>query len=78
MLEGPAPTLATLTDGTYPAARPVYVYAQRSQLDWNPAARMLANELTDICRRSDGYLPRHGLVPLDEIARRKQREEHPR
>ena len=29
MLEGPAPTLATLTDGTYPAARPVYVYAQR-------------------------------------------------
>ncbi len=51
-LEGPAPTLATLTDGTYPAARPVYVYGQRRQLDANTGARMLAYSLNNMydCR----------------------------
>ena len=77
MLEGPAPTLASLTDGTYPAARPVYVYAQKSHLDWNPAARKLAFELTnEDAVGPQGYLLRQGLVPLDDLERRKQREEH--
>jgi phosphate transport system substrate-binding protein len=76
MLEGAAPTLATLTDGTYTAARPVYVYAQASRLYGNAAARMLASELTsEYAVGPMGYLSRHGLVPLDEPARRKQREE---
>jgi phosphate transport system substrate-binding protein len=76
MLEGAAPTLATLTDGTYSAARPVYVYAQASRLYGNAAARMLASELTsEYAVGPMGYLPRLGLVPLDEPARRKQREE---
>ncbi len=71
MLEGPAPTLATLSDGTYPAARPVYVYAQRSHLDWNAAARMLAYHLSDHSALGPyGYLQRHGLVPLEETPRR--------
>ena len=47
-LEGPAPTLATLTDGTYAAARPVYVYGQRRQLDANTGARMLAFSLNNL------------------------------
>lgn len=73
MLEGPVPTLATLTDGTYRAARPVYVYAQRSHLDWNPAARMLAYQLTDeVAMGPQGNLLRHGLVPLEELPRRPQ------
>jgi phosphate transport system substrate-binding protein len=77
MLDGPAPTLASLSDGTYPAARPVYVYAQKSHLDWNPAARTLANELTnEDAVGPQGYLRRLGLVPLDDHERRKQREEH--
>lgn len=73
MLEGPAPTLAALSDGTYQAARPVYVYAQRSHLDWNPAARLLAYQLTEESAVGpQGYLLRHGLVPLDEVPRRTQ------
>ncbi|HEY7639178.1 MAG TPA: substrate-binding domain-containing protein [Steroidobacteraceae bacterium] len=65
MLDGPAPTLATMTDGTYPAARPVYVYAQRSHLDWNRAARKLADDLTDPdAVGPEGYLVRLGLVPV--------------
>jgi phosphate transport system substrate-binding protein len=78
MLEGPPPTLASLSDGTYPAARPVYVYAQKSHLDWNPAARTLAFELTnEDAVGPQGYLLRHGLVPLDDISRRKQRGRPP-
>jgi phosphate transport system substrate-binding protein len=72
MLEGPAPTLATLTDGTYPAARPVYVYAQREHLDWNPAARSLANHLSDESAMGPhGYLSPYGLVPLVEVPSRR-------
>jgi phosphate transport system substrate-binding protein len=74
ILEGPVPTLATLTDGTYPAARPVYVYAQRSHLDWNRAARLLAQELTlSYSVGVRGYLPAHGLVPLDDLPDRRPR-----
>ncbi|HKR37979.1 MAG TPA: substrate-binding domain-containing protein, partial [Steroidobacteraceae bacterium] len=78
MLEGPAPTRATLTDGTYPAARPVYVYAQKSHLDWNPAARTLAFELTkEDAVGPQGYLLRQGLVPLEDIPRYMQRTRPP-
>jgi phosphate transport system substrate-binding protein len=79
MLEGPAPTLATLTDGTYTAARPVYVYGQGSHVNWSVGTRMFARELTaDHAIGPNGYLPRRGLVLLDEVERRKQREERSR
>jgi ABC-type phosphate transport system substrate-binding protein len=61
MLEGPAPTLASLSDGTYPAARPVYVYAQRLRIVANYANRALAYGLTDPYAIGS----RHGLVRLD-------------
>ena len=71
MLEGPVATLASLSDGTYPAARPVYVYAQRSHLDWNPAARTLAYQLSDESVMGlRALLGRQGLVPLDDAPRR--------
>jgi len=76
MLEGPAPTLASLADGTYAAARPVYVYAQRRQFEWNRSADRLARSLTD--EYTLQYLANHGLVRVDEVERRKQREEHSR
>lgn len=72
-LEGPAPTLATLTDGTYAAARPVYVYGQRRQLDASTGARMLAHTLDNSHVFGP---PLYGLVPLDEVERRQQKEEH--
>jgi phosphate transport system substrate-binding protein len=74
-LDGPAPTLATLTDGTYPAARPVYVYGQRRQLDANTGARMLALSLNNLYD-SPWPQPLPGLVPLDEVERRQQKERH--
>jgi phosphate transport system substrate-binding protein len=73
MLEGPAPTLATLADGTYPAARPVYVYAKRSRITSNPFIRTLAYALTDSTAfGSRGKMMLQGLVPVDEQPRRSQ------
>lgn len=78
VLDGPAPTLATMADGTYSAARPVYVYAQRSHLDWNRAARKLADDLTDQdAVGPDGYLVRLGLVPLDTRESQRPRVKEP-
>jgi phosphate transport system substrate-binding protein len=66
-LEGPAATLATLTDGTYPAARPVYVYAQREHLDWISGARMFAYALSNVPGFGQlGSMRSQGLVPLNE------------
>jgi ABC-type phosphate transport system substrate-binding protein len=67
MLEGPAATLASLTDGTYPAARPVYVYAQRLRAMSNAANRSMIFTLTDGLTLG----ARQGLVRQDEPARRR-------
>jgi phosphate transport system substrate-binding protein len=76
MLQGPAPTPATLTDGTYPAARPVYVYGQESALYWPSGTRGFAYELTNpFTVGPQGSLARRGLVPLDDLERTKQRQE---
>ena len=70
-LEGPAATLATLTDGTYPAARPVYVYAQRDHLDWASGARMMSYALSHVPGfTSLASLRPAGLVPLDDAPSR--------
>ena len=61
MLEGPVPTLASLIDGTYPAARPVYLYAQRLRIAANPVNRSLSYGL------ADGFPlgSRYGLIRVD-------------
>lgn len=66
MLYGAAPTPLSLANGTYPAARPVYVYAQREHLNWNLAARRMADELVSAeAVGPDGYLLRLGLIPKE-------------
>jgi len=73
MLEGPVPTLATLTDGTYSAARPVYVYAKRASISASSVNRSLSYALSDpFSLGSLGAMGRAGLVPVDEVPRRNQ------
>jgi phosphate transport system substrate-binding protein len=72
MLEGPTPTLATLTDGTYSAARPVYVYAKRARIAPSPVNRSLVYELSAFGFSSKGSMMRNGLVPVDEAPRPNQ------
>jgi len=73
MLEGPAPTPATLEDGTYPASRPVYAYAS-SKGARHPVGMWLAVEFTDdYAVGPRGYLQRLGFVPRDEPDRSAER-----
>jgi phosphate transport system substrate-binding protein len=73
-LEGPAATLATLSDGTYTAARPVYVYAQRDHLDWASGARMMTYVLSRAPGFSElGSLRAAGLILSDDDPRRTPR-----
>jgi ABC-type phosphate transport system substrate-binding protein len=67
MMEGPAATLASLSDGTYPAARPVYVYAQRLRAMSNPANRSMVFTLTNGWTLGE----RQGLVRQDDPARQR-------
>lgn len=73
MLEGPAPTRATLEDGTYGASRPVYAYATLSGAR-HPVGMWLAVEFTEeFAVGPRGYLQPLGLVSLDQPDRRVQR-----
>ncbi len=73
MLAGPVPTLATLTDGSYSAARPVYVYAKRAHITASPINRSLVYALTDqFIFGSRGSMARAGLVSVDEVPRPSQ------
>jgi phosphate transport system substrate-binding protein len=73
MLAGPVPTHATLTDGTYSAARPVYVYAKRGRITASPVNRTLAYALTDqFSFGALGSMARSGLVSVDEVPRQSQ------
>jgi ABC-type phosphate transport system substrate-binding protein len=67
MLEGPPATLTSLSDGTYPAARPVYVYAHRLRAMSNAASRSMVFTLTNGLTLG----ARHGLVRQDDAARRR-------
>jgi phosphate transport system substrate-binding protein len=73
MLEGPAPTLATFTDGTYSAARPVYVYAKRARIVSSPVNRTLVYALSDgYSFGARGAMALSGLISVDEAPRPNQ------
>jgi phosphate transport system substrate-binding protein len=77
-LAGIEPTDATLADGTYPLARPVYVYASSSKVRGDRAvigARLLHLEFVErASAKLWGYLLRSGLTPIDEQERKAQYE----
>jgi phosphate transport system substrate-binding protein len=72
MLAGAEPTLASLEDGSYPAARPVYAYAQSNRLNRNPAMRSLTLELSGgyVLGRFN-YMQRSGLFQPDASQRQR-------
>jgi phosphate transport system substrate-binding protein len=67
MLAGAEPTPASLEDGTYSAARPVYAYVPGDRLYGNPVMRKLTFVLSGgWALGSNGYPQRSGLVQLDD------------
>jgi phosphate transport system substrate-binding protein len=68
------PTDTTLADGTYPLARPVYVYAssERARVNRVSLGAKLFWEFVERASAPSGYLLRDGLTPISEQERGAQ------
>ncbi len=69
-LDGVTPTIATITDFSYPGARPLYVYVKGEHLDAIPGLKPFVAEYAKAWN-PDGYLSRRGLISSPEGARAK-------
>ena len=73
-LDGVAPSLATIADGRYSAARPVHLYVKRAHAEMIPGFKdYLAILLGEAAGSSAGFLTARGLVPLPPAAAAAQR-----
>lgn len=64
-INGVSPTTASIADGSYTPARPLYFYVKREHLTMMAGLRDYAAELAgEAASGRDGYLVRRGLIPL--------------
>jgi phosphate transport system substrate-binding protein len=69
-VDGVQPTAATIADGIYPLARPLYIYVKNNRVAEVPMLGQLLSEyVSQAAIGPDGYLVGHGLVPLSEAER---------
>ena len=61
-IAGVAPTTATIVDGSYPGARPLYVYVKKAHLDAVPGLRLFLRQYARLWG-AGGPLARRGLIP---------------
>lgn len=60
-VNGVAPSAATIADGSYPGARPLYIYVKKAHLDAVPGLRLFIRQYADLWGRG-GPLARRGLI----------------
>ncbi|MDK1493337.1 substrate-binding domain-containing protein [Sinorhizobium sp. 7-81] len=60
----------TIADGSYPVARPLFVYIKNAHRDVIPGMKEFLEEfVSDAALGPDGYLAERGLTPLDDAKR---------
>jgi len=70
---GVAPTLAAISDGSYPLARSLYIYVKKANVEAKPALQPYVTAfVSDAAAGRGGYLLERGLIPLPEGERRAQ------
>jgi phosphate transport system substrate-binding protein len=58
------PTFETVSNGTYPASRPLFIYVKKAHMKVIPGMNeFLAEYLSDKAVGDEGYLAERGLVP---------------
>ena len=70
-IDGVAPSVATIADGSYPLARSLYIYVKKQHVGVTPGLKEFVLEfMSDASAGRGGYLQDRGLVPLpaDELA----------
>lgn len=64
-IDGVAPSAASIADGSYKAARPLFIYVKNAHLDQDGIIKDYVTEfVSDEAIGDDGYLVKLGLVPL--------------
>ncbi|RZJ25829.1 MAG: phosphate ABC transporter substrate-binding protein [Brevundimonas sp.] len=70
-IDGVAPTVETIADGSYPLARSLYIYVKKQHIGVIPGLEQFVLEfMSDASAGRGGYLQDRGLVPLpaDQLA----------
>lgn len=69
-IAGVAPSAATIADGSYPGARPLYIYVKKAHLEAVPGLRLFIRQYAKLWGKG-GPLARRGLIaaPADVQAR---------
>lgn len=74
-VDGMAPTVETIADGSYPLGRPLFLYVKNENVKLVPELRAFVDEFTAEATIGDeGYLIDEGLVPLPADGREAARQ----
>lgn len=66
-VNGIKPTQATISDGSYPLSRSLFIYVKKANLGVTPGLREFVQEfLSDAATGRGGYLQSRGLIPLPQ------------
>ena len=64
-VNGVKPTPATISDGSYPLSRSLYIYVKKANIGVTPGLREFVKEfVSDAATGRGGYLQSRGLIPL--------------
>ncbi|MCC7253605.1 PstS family phosphate ABC transporter substrate-binding protein [Hyphomicrobium sp.] len=64
-IAGVSPEYDTISGGTYPVARPLFIYVKKQHVGVIPGLKeFVAEYVSSKAMGEDGYLPKKGLVPL--------------
>lgn len=70
-IDGVTPSAATIADGAYKAAHPLFIYVKNAHLDEDGGLKeYIAEFVSDAAIGDDGYLVKLGLVPLSAEERK--------
>lgn len=68
-INGVAPSVAAISDGSYPLSRSLYLYVKKARVGVTPGLREYLQEFTsDAASGRGGYLQDRGLIPLNPAA----------
>ena len=73
-IDGVAPTVDTIADGSYPLSRSLYIYVKKAHIGVTPGLQQFVQEfLSEGSAGRGGYLQDRGLIPLPEADLTAQR-----
>jgi phosphate transport system substrate-binding protein len=64
-VDGVAPSFETISNGSYPLSRSLYIYVKKANVGVTPGLREYLDAfVSDAATGKGGYLQRRGLIPL--------------